>query len=153
MLRLLSKVALHKIMFIAAVHSLALADAYTTHRALQAASKNPPAGQYFYAVDGVRYLSPGPLHEMDPLLGRHPSAARLYVQISAQDLLADWLIFRGKRVLPPAAFTSDISVHMYGIVDNIRNMHRYALPAPDRSHPCVSACQTATQQRTFKDRR
>lgn len=103
-MRLLSKVAVHKIMFIAAVHSLALADAYTTNRALQAASKNPPAGQYFYAVNGVRYLSPGPLHEMDPLLGRHPGTARLYLQISAQDLLADVLILRGKRFAPGSVY-------------------------------------------------
>lgn len=140
-------------MFIAVIHSLALADAYTTNRALQASSKNPPPGQYFYAVNGLRYLSPGPLHEMDPLLGRHPGPARLYMQISAQDLLADILILRGKRVLPPATFTSALSVHTYGILDNLHNMPRYGLPAPDPSHPCRGACQAVTYAGTFKRHR
>ena len=139
-------------MFIAIVHSLGVADAYTTHRSLEAASQNPPPGQYFYAVNGLRYLSPGPLHEMDPLLGRHPGTARLYLQINAHDLLADVLILRGKRVLPAATLTAAISAHMYGIVDNLRNMSRYGLPAPDPSHPCVGACQAETRQGSFRSR-
>ncbi len=139
------KIAFHKIMFIAAIHTLAFVDAYTTHRALDASRLNPPAGQYFWAVNGLRYLSPGPLHEMNPLLGREPGPARLYLQINAQDLVADWLVLRTKRLKPPAAFASDASVHAYGITKNLREMHRYALPAPDLLHPCVGGCQHVPQ--------
>lgn len=135
------KVAIHKIFFIAIVHSLAFVDAYTTHRALNATRLNPPEGDYYWAVNGLRYLSPGPLHEINPLLGRKPGAARLYLQINAQDLLTDWLILRTKRVKPPAVFSSAVSLHAYGITKNLRNMSRYSLPVPDLSHPCVGSCQ------------
>lgn len=135
------KIAMHKILFIAIIHSLALADAYTTNRALRASELNPPPGQYFWAVNGLRYLSPGPLHEMNPLLGRRPGTARLYLQINAQDLVADFLILRTKRLKPPAAFGSTVSIHAYGIGKNLREMGRYTLPAPDPSRPCVGVCQ------------
>ena len=139
------KIAVHKILLIAVVHSLAFADAYTTDRALKASELNPPAGQYFWAENGLRYLSPGPLHEMNPLLGRRPGTARLYLQINAQDFVADWLILRTKRLAPPAIFGSTVSIHTYGITRNLREMGRYSLPAPDRSHPCVGSCQGVLQ--------
>ncbi len=124
---------------------MAMADAYTTRRALDEAELNPPAGQYYIAVNGLRYLSPGPLHEINPLLGRNPSAGRLYLQLNAQDVLADFLILRAKRAWPTAVLGSTVGVHAYGIVDNLRNMSRFGLAAPDPSRPCTGACQEVQQ--------
>ncbi|HEV2425294.1 MAG TPA: hypothetical protein VGZ29_10750 [Terriglobia bacterium] len=143
------KIALHKILFIAIVHTLAFADAYTTNRALKASELNPPEGRYFWAVNGLRYLSPGPLHEMNPLLGRQPGTARLYLQINAQDLVADWLILRSKRLVPPAVFGSTVSIHVYGIADNLRKTGPYSLPPPDPSHPCVGVCQEVRHREKY----
>jgi hypothetical protein len=120
---------------------MAMADAYTTRRALDAAQSNPPAGQYYIAVNGLRYLSPGPLHEINPLLGRNPSAARLYLQLNAQDVLADFLILRSMKAWPTAVFGSTVTAHTYGIVDNLRNMSQFSLPPPALSRPCTGACQ------------
>jgi hypothetical protein len=131
------KIALHKIFFIAIVHSLAFADAYTTNRALNASRRNPPAGEYYWGANGLRYESPGPLHEMNPLLGPNPGTARLYLQINAQDVLVDWLILRTKRIAPPAVLGTAVSIHVYGITKNLRELPWYSLPPPDPALPCV----------------
>jgi hypothetical protein len=108
----------HKLIVIALVHFLGTADAWTSNRDIAETRNYPAISQFFTGTDGKRYQVAWRYREVNPLLGRQPTAARLFIQINAQDLVVDWRVLRGRRDAAPLYATA-VAIHLAGIADNL----------------------------------
>jgi hypothetical protein len=87
-----------KILFLIALHGAGMFDAITTQVYLHKRPYLPGTGVIYQGQSGLFYTSVGgATHELNPLLGPHPSEPRVLFQINADALLPEVMLLKHRR--------------------------------------------------------